>query len=355
VFGVFRLSAALMVLLTHIAGIEFVAGFAVWGFFMLSGFLMTATLQQRYGFSAGGLRQFGLSRMRRLLPTYWASVLIAIPLLVVAGAEARALNPSFGLPSSPVELLSGAFIVGHTFLGIGRVPTAVSPSAWAIDVEIMMYLCSAVFLSRTVRTASFTLAVSCIVFPALWWEARSLLSAGELSLASQLLYSFLPVALIPYSLGALLWFKRDAWRMPVSPAIAITTGCAVLILDTLVIFPRSTTLAYLLTLPCLLIILFGMAKMTVPVALLAFDQFCADVAYPLYLVHWSAALLYVLLLPGDSGGYTLVNGRVVFSVAGAAGAIALALAVASLLTLLVERPLERRRRQWLTDSRCPKS
>ena len=75
-FGSFRFILALMVLTTHIGGIEVVAGIAVWGFFMLSGFLMTAILNNKYGFSPVGLVYYAKSRAMRLLPTYWFSVIL---------------------------------------------------------------------------------------------------------------------------------------------------------------------------------------------------------------------------------------------------------------------------------------
>ena len=57
-FGYFRLIAALLVLVTHIGGVPFVAGAAVWGFFMLSGFLMTSALNSRYGLDTKGVSYF---------------------------------------------------------------------------------------------------------------------------------------------------------------------------------------------------------------------------------------------------------------------------------------------------------
>ena len=54
-FGLFRLIAALLVLITHIGGVPFVAGAAVWGFFMLSGLLMAGALNFRYGLNAKGV------------------------------------------------------------------------------------------------------------------------------------------------------------------------------------------------------------------------------------------------------------------------------------------------------------
>ena len=45
-FGTLRFVFAFMVVVTKYAGIEVIAGIGVWGFFMLSGFLMTLVLNR---------------------------------------------------------------------------------------------------------------------------------------------------------------------------------------------------------------------------------------------------------------------------------------------------------------------
>ena len=57
-------------LVTHIGRLEFYGGFAVWGVFILSGFLIMGVLNQRYGLTKKGLVEFSWSRAIRLYPTY---------------------------------------------------------------------------------------------------------------------------------------------------------------------------------------------------------------------------------------------------------------------------------------------
>ena len=99
-FGTFRLSLAIAVLVTHIGGIEIVAGQAVCGFFMLSGFLMTAVLQSKYYFTRQGMIAFALSRFIWLFPTYWATVGVAA-LCIFAfhdSVDPSKINEAFNFP-----------------------------------------------------------------------------------------------------------------------------------------------------------------------------------------------------------------------------------------------------------------
>ena len=54
-FGILRLSFALMVVAGKFMGVEVIPGIGVWGFFLLSGFLMTLILNEKYSFRKEGL------------------------------------------------------------------------------------------------------------------------------------------------------------------------------------------------------------------------------------------------------------------------------------------------------------
>ena len=70
-FGTLRFLLAYLVILSHLVGSDYVVHFgfyAVRGFFVISGLLMTAALNEAYGFD--GLR-FWVNRALRLLPPYY--------------------------------------------------------------------------------------------------------------------------------------------------------------------------------------------------------------------------------------------------------------------------------------------
>ena len=346
-FGLFRLIAALFVLMGHIGGVPFVAGAAVWGFFMLSGLLMAGALNSRYGLDNNGVLSFLGSRAVRLFPMYWLSLLLSALLLCTAQDPERALlvNSALKFPDTVGEWAANLLILGQTTLGIGRTDASLSPSSWAVDIEILMYLCSCLFLARSPRLAVVALLLLCMTFPVLWWFARGIVKAGDLSLASQLLYSFLPAALLPYSIGTVMWFKRD--RLKLMTPGWLVAGLVGTLACTIFVYPRAVTLAYILVLPCLVAIIGALMFWPRSAKLGIIDTFFGHMSYPLYLLHWACAYVLVLVLPADWGWIVIEENRYAYNQEAFMSVMALALIVSGLAAWLIERPLEKKRHAWL--------
>jgi peptidoglycan/LPS O-acetylase OafA/YrhL len=348
-FGTFRLLLAIAVLVTHIGGIEILAGQAVWGFFMLSGFLMTAVLQSKYHFSRQGMIAFTLSRFIRLFPTYWATVGVSA-LCIFAFHDAvdpSMINEAFNLPDKFIEYFSNIFIVGHTIFGIGRIENALSPSAWAVDVEILMYVCSCIFLSRSQKIAKITAITLMAAYP-LTYLFTKLIIQGSIGpvIANQLLYSFIPSALLPYAIGCWLWFRRDhvpssLWGVP-----AILIASISLMTCAFVVSRFSVTGAYLLSLPCLFVIIAVLAHLkgkgrTVT----SLDTMFGRMSYPVYLLQWVASYLVVVWSPAGLDLFSSSAGLVHFSVLGFFAVLGITLGISLLMALVLEGPIENLRPQ----------
>jgi len=54
-FGTYRIFLALMVVALHLGGIPKIGAYAVFGFYCLSGYLMTLIMQTNYGYTATGV------------------------------------------------------------------------------------------------------------------------------------------------------------------------------------------------------------------------------------------------------------------------------------------------------------
>ena len=50
-FGTYRTLLALMIVALHLGGVPVIGGYAVFGFYILSGYLMTLIMQTSYGYS----------------------------------------------------------------------------------------------------------------------------------------------------------------------------------------------------------------------------------------------------------------------------------------------------------------
>ncbi|MFL0799723.1 MAG: acyltransferase [Agarilytica sp.] len=347
-FGLFRFILAMMVVVTHIGGIEIVAGIAVWGFFMLSGFLMTGVLNSKYGFQLAGLKRFAFSRSVRLFPTYWLSVLITAVVLVIFGADfpATLINSSLQLPSDIADVFSNIFIVGHTVFGIGRSETALSPSVWAVDVEILMYVCSCIFLARSPSLAKWTSLLLLVTFPLLWVASKYALREGDSELANQLIYSFLPAALLPYSLGGWLWFSRDKLHKALSSSALCVASVLGLILCIFVVSRVSVTGSYVLSLIPLGVIILYLSKKRQGLIPRWADEFFGRMSYPIYLLHWLCAYLVVLLVPSNEVLYTVAAGRLEFSFLGFLAVSVTIILVSAFFAIYVEKPIEKIRHSF---------
>ncbi len=350
-FGFYRLAAAIMVVITHIGGIEFVAGIAVWGFFMLSGMLMTAILNMRYGLDAPGVSRFLMGRALRLYPTYWLCLLLTALLLLIANGSTSPeyVNTSFAWPASLREWSGTVFILGQTTFGIGRLEQGLSPSAWAVDVEILMYFCSCLLLARSRWIALAALIFLVILFPVIWGVAHGMVQNGEVTLASQLLYSFLPAALLPYCIGTVMWFWRD-WiiNKGLSRGWMLVIGVIGLAVSIVWVNPVSVTAAYLFSLPCLAAVISVLMHWRPEGVVKALDVFAGRMSYPMYLMHWACAYAVVVLLPDGLRWFHLKELRFSFELYGFMSVLALVVLVSALLAWLVEGPVEKFRHAWLS-------
>lgn len=350
-FGAYRLVLALLVLLKHFKQTEVFSGFAVWGFFMLSGFLITGILNTRYDATRKGMFEFAFNRALRLMPTYWLSVVIALMAIGLFAHQMppTVVNDAFEAPASAAEWIPAVLILGGTFLGVGRVNHSPSPSAWAVEVEILMYLISAWWMSRSVSNTRRTAVLCLVLFPVLWLAGKLLGAGGFDEIGRALTYSFLPAALLPYAIGALLWHGRH--RIPFAQRFqlaGITGAVAALVVCGLFVTRFSVTAGFILALPAFAYLTRALSKIQVTGRLARFDTFFGHMSYPVYLLHWVCE--YVLLVGAQSVGTGVVlytigeHGMAELTVAGFGALILLALGTSALVAAWFEVPIERQRR-----------
>src|SRR6202012_939753 len=87
-FGCVRLLLAFLVVLSHLVGSEYLQHFgyyAVRAFFVLSGYLMTAALNDVFRFDA---RRFWANRLLRLLPLYYLACALTLLAVMLRPVEA---------------------------------------------------------------------------------------------------------------------------------------------------------------------------------------------------------------------------------------------------------------------------
>lgn len=128
--GFFRLFLALMVFVYHTTRFA-VGSSAVYVFFCLSGYWIYRMYTERYSATRQPLITYAVSRLWRLLPTFWLVTLLALTYLFFAGAL-----PSYWNETNRVHFIaSNLFIFGYQTLQ--RQPIV---PAWSLDIELQFYV-----------------------------------------------------------------------------------------------------------------------------------------------------------------------------------------------------------------------
>ena len=194
-FGTYRTLLALLVVLLHFAYIPLIGEYAVFGFFALSGFLMTLIMQRNYGYSVAGVGAFAVNRFLRIYPVYWVACAVSvIVLLGLPFEQTSGWNRNYFMPDTVRDWFYNLALV----LRFTQKPSLVSP-AWALTVELFFYACIGLGLSRTrlITSVWFLLSIAYTVWLLLTdpvWGHR---------------YYTVGAASLPFATGAMIWHYRE--------------------------------------------------------------------------------------------------------------------------------------------------
>lgn len=347
-FGTYRTVLALAVVLHHLIAVPVVGHYAVHGFFILSGYLMTYIMNRTYGYSFKGIRAFALNRFLRLYPAYWA-ILVASVIVILWFGETNSVRyrEFIFIPSSFSEWSQNVSLIFFDLFP-DRVSPRVSPPTWALTIEVVFYLLIAVGISKSKR---ITLA---------WLFASGLymLLTHVFHLDYRYRYSIVFSGTLPFAIGAIAYHFYDSIKKYVPyknsttliPALllAFIVNSAIAAFSEQAGFGKGVFLCFYLNylINAAIIILLIDGKM--PLVSKALDKAIGDYSYPLYLMHWQVGFAASMMLWGIP-----ING---FNTQGIA-ALVLALPICFILCWLVIRgvdePIERLRKRIKTANRAP--
>jgi peptidoglycan/LPS O-acetylase OafA/YrhL len=313
--GAMRVVLAVIVIAMHYAmfvGAPFVTrvdGVPVYGFFFLSGYWVSKLWDAKYVTCRNPIGTFYISRAWRIYPlgTLGTALMIGALYLTGNGSTVAAANV-------PISLLLG--LPGYE----------INPPAWSLAIEVQFYLV-APFLLPLIKRPGWA-AVAAIVTSAGWLLFALSIDSGP---RSTLLHFGLPLVLgaiwanwrldalaarlAPYSFGVLAFF-----------GVVVNVAGFYLGLTEVEGFVRSQEMIVAL-------LFFPAVAASLSVMSDEADRLLSDYAYPLYLFHFPAWLFVSWLLPNPF--IALLP------------ALALTAALSQLAILYIDRPLERRRREWV--------
>lgn len=333
-FGTFRTVLALFVVAQHLGSVPSLGAFAVFGFYILSGYLMTLVMQRTYGYSVIGFGRYIANRALRIYPLYLASVALTIILLWLFQEPAlQAFKRAMVWPTGAAEWFANVFIFFPygTDLFFGA---RLTPPAWALTVELFYYLLIGVGATRH-----------------RWLSWFGLLSGAFYHMASVALgwdwnmrYFTIQAAIMPFFAGALLYHYRQSLQL-VMPGPVVTHAGALAVIGMGLVLVNWVTGGLLgglhdwafYTNFCLFILIVALLSIAKSLPLISkqADQRLGDFSYPVYLIHYQVG--FVVLMAGLEVGVEWERDSLVFCLV----ATPFVMGVAWCLMKAIELPLER--------------
>lgn len=283
-FGTYRYVLALMVASGHIQFQLFgrpnwLGLYAVFGFYTLSGYLMTRVLHETYGYSPRGFLAYLSNRALRIYPPYWVAVGLSILLLSIFPDVTGKSGWLVYLPTS-----AGEYWQNFVLLGMAPgVRPALIPPVWSLRVEVIFYILMGLGLSRSSRSAFAWLGLS--VLWTAWAVWSGLLFADR--------YSTVIGGSLAFSAGAVTYFCsrfRARW-MWIALLLFLPHAIAAPFLWSDV-YTAGFYASFLLV-PCCILALAGWrSDRWAP-----WDRRLGDLSYPVFLLHTHCGYLVTRFSP----------------------------------------------------------
>jgi peptidoglycan/LPS O-acetylase OafA/YrhL len=280
-FGSFRYLLASMVLLSHFwRDLALWPGpYAVFSFFLLSGFLMAQVLSDTYGFGVRGSTRFFANRALRIYPPYLCVLTLALVTKAVIPKAAAASNIVMRWPGNWQEWLHNLVI-----FGLNGDKTRLVPPAWSLDLELVFYVLMGVGLVRSRRVVLAWLALS-IAYAAYAWGS---------GLEFTVRYATLLSASFPFALGAAIQHHRDLLARLTTARfhvpLAVTLYVANVALPWVYRDPFGTGFYLsLLATGYVVIALMQIRRRDLPSWAARTDRILGDLSYPVFLCHFPVA------------------------------------------------------------------
>ncbi len=294
--GIFRFLLAYTVLISHLSGVASLthAGhYAVGAFFVLSGFAITAALNEVYLFDGA---RFFRNRVMRIAPLYFLACGVTF-LLIRFLPHAGLFMPRWRFQMSGENLLANFSLFPLAF---SEPNFRLIEPAWSVAVETIMYALLYLSMARSARHAAIFLAGG-VAYHLLQLHAGTGFAYR---------YFAIPSALLSYAIGALTYFlaKNFDCRTPRAfIPIAIAWLGHLVVANALAPQTYVENLGYYLN-----TVLAAAVVMTTPRRLGgpfigSLDRYLGELSYPVFLFQWTAAFVAAQFLPvNEWRGWSLV-------------------------------------------------
>lgn len=298
-FGTLRTTWAIMVVVGHIFWVSDFGRFAVFGFYILSGYLMTHVMQNTYGYANSSKIKFVKNRFLRLFPAYWLACIITILLIVLLGLPEDGKYSIMVIPETVITIFGNITLLFPHWMP-NQIEPRLSPATWALTVELFFYTAIALGASKNITRTYVWVTLSLIFIITtyalgLFWHAR---------------YFSIPAGSLPFSLGALIFFLVKENKTKFIPAslvnspftlflimLAIAMFVSITITMGLPLWAMEILFYISLMVSFLLVLSLALGNPFTTFISKTLDKKLGDFSYPFYLLHYQAAAIasYIVL------------------------------------------------------------
>ncbi len=328
-FGTYRTFLALMVVALHLGGVPDIGAYAVFGFYCLSGYLMTLIMQTNYGYTLGGIGKYALNRFLRIYPIYWVSILFSIVLILSLGSEyTSSYHRSIYLPNDLNEILKNILL----YFSFSENPR-LTPPAWALTIEIFFYIVIGFGGSKTKR----------ITF--IWFLLSVIYHLTVLTLQLGWVYRYFTIfsASLPFSTGALIFHYKDelnnlfskasGWKYKYMPLVVFFLIILNWYLGYKIGYSKGLFF-YCSFILCSLMVAILLSRNELPLINRKLDLWLGDFSYPVYLIHYQAGIVVVVVCAAFGFEIHRPDLTLLFL------SIPLIFILSWIITVAIERPIE---------------
>jgi len=280
-----------MVVALHLGGVPLIGAYAVFGFYCLSGYLMTLIMQTKYGYTYSGITKYGINRFLRIYPIYWVSALLSIALIWCTSNEITSnYHSSIYLPTGFSEFARNLML----FFPFSESPR-LTPPAWALTVEIFFYFLIGMGISKTKLISliwfglSITYHLSTFLFQ-LNWDIFSTIIAASLPFSTgALIFHFKNEVNVTRYFNSLLFGKHKYLPYFLALAILINWAIGYMLSQSIGLFFYTN---YIL---CAFMVVVLADIKDLPFISRRFDNWMGDFSYPIYLFHYQIGFILIVL------------------------------------------------------------
>lgn len=267
--GYYRLYLSLLVVASHLWEVTLfkVGAQAVACFFVLSGFLMSRSIEVTYGRTLKGITRYLLNRFLRIYPIYW--LILALSALFLILYPNDAFNLQMRLSADPYIIFSNI-----SLFNLYSVQNVFVPPAWSLAVEFIFYIVIGI-IPLSFGKSIFGILFSILLLILLWisnqiQNMNTVLVYGLLCFSSgcavdyfnysiSKMFFFCTVLIIPF-----LYYIFFQLNIDIYPTIYIS-GCCAGIICTIYLKQNQKKYAG------------------------KFEKICGELSYPVFLCHYFVA------------------------------------------------------------------